>query len=304
MPAGNVRGAVAVATFPITLSTKFTESHAVLANVNEYHDGTTQRTALVAGGRRTWSLPKRLTVSEILTLRAFWEANQNTAFNFYNPFETVPPFARNPSGSDGLYIVRFASDWDEQIGMVRSDASAQLIEVADDAEIAAARLAVLSGTGTAIAQSVTLSIVTASTTSVDYQAFAAIGANDPRFGGSVGYIFSNDGWTNRTDTVFIAPADFDPGSFSLSFAIIGTLFGSGENDLDVYDASIRILYLDGTAVTLRPTVATVALSTGTVANQDNAIDGDTGTFARVQRTSFASLDVPTVLFLSSWSSAA
>ena len=89
---GSIRGAVSNGTFPTTLSTKFVRAQSVQARVNEYHDGTTQRQALVDETRRTWQLAKRLTAADLTTLREFWQANPNTAFTFYDPFETIPPF--------------------------------------------------------------------------------------------------------------------------------------------------------------------------------------------------------------------
>src|SRR5438874_2156746 len=65
---GLVDIAVSAATLPISLSSKFTESHAVQVLVNEYHDGTTQRTSLVTESQRTWKLTKRLTPVELVAV--------------------------------------------------------------------------------------------------------------------------------------------------------------------------------------------------------------------------------------------
>jgi hypothetical protein len=132
---GVIGAAVAVATFPVNLSTKFVETHTVLANLNEYSDGSSQRKSLVLGGRRSWKLAKRLVPAETVQLRTFWEDHTADAFNFYNPFETIPPFSRTPTGGSGLYIVRFASDWEQTNGMARSDASCDLIEVAGGTDL-------------------------------------------------------------------------------------------------------------------------------------------------------------------------
>jgi hypothetical protein len=70
---GVIGAAVAVATFPVNLSTKFVETHTVLANLNEYSDGSSQRKSLVLGGRRSWKLAKRLVPAEMVQLRTFWE---------------------------------------------------------------------------------------------------------------------------------------------------------------------------------------------------------------------------------------
>lgn len=126
---GVVRGAVAVGTLPLSLSTKFTESHAVQVNINEYHDGTSQRLALVNGGRRTWKLAKRLDVRNLGLLRAFCAAVQGGAFFFFNPSETSPAFSHSPSGAPGMYLVRFNNDWSQINGMGRSGCDLEIIEV-------------------------------------------------------------------------------------------------------------------------------------------------------------------------------
>jgi hypothetical protein len=155
---GVIGAAVAVATFPVNLSTKFVETHTVLANLNEYSDGSSQRKSLVLGGRRSWKLAKRLVPAEMVQLRTFWEDHTADAFNFYNPFETIPPFSRTPTGGSGLYIVRFASDWEQTNGMARSDASCELIEVAGGTDLGGG--IVVPPIGPTTIQAATLSILT------------------------------------------------------------------------------------------------------------------------------------------------
>lgn len=118
-------------TLPHSISTKFTESHAVQMNINEYHDGASQRTSQVANGRRSWKISKRLDPVSLIALRSFFEEAKGRAFNFYNPSETSPPYSHNPIGASGLYLVRFNGDWEQTNGMGRSDVSIELIEVAD-----------------------------------------------------------------------------------------------------------------------------------------------------------------------------
>lgn len=127
---GNVRGAVAIGTLPLSLSTKFTESSSVQVNINEYHDGSCQRISLVTGGRRSWKIAKRLTPSQVGTLRTFVESLKGAAFYFFNPSETLPPFSSAPIGTFGRYLVRMASDWEQTNGMARVDTSIELIELA------------------------------------------------------------------------------------------------------------------------------------------------------------------------------
>jgi hypothetical protein len=131
---GPVRGAVAAGILPYSLSTKFSESHAVQVLVNEYHDGTSQRKSLVSEGRRTWNLSKHLTAAQLTQLRSFAASLQGGAFYFYNPQETLPPFSNNPIGTSGQYLVRFNGDWSQTNGMVRSDSEIQLIELTTQSE--------------------------------------------------------------------------------------------------------------------------------------------------------------------------
>jgi hypothetical protein len=131
---GPVRGAVSAGILPYSLSTKFSESHAVQAIVNEYHDGSSQRHALVSEGRRTWNLSKHLTAAQLTQLRSFAASLQGGAFYFYNPQETLPPFSNNPIGTSGQYLVRFNGDWSQTNGMVRSDSEVQLIELTTQSE--------------------------------------------------------------------------------------------------------------------------------------------------------------------------
>jgi hypothetical protein len=131
---GPVRGAVAAGILPYSLSTKFSESHAVQVAVNEYHDGSSQRKSLVSEGRRAWNLSKRLTAAQLTQLRNFAASLQGGAFYFYNPQETLPPFSNNPIGTSGQYLVRFNGDWSQTNGMVRSDSEIQLIELTTQSE--------------------------------------------------------------------------------------------------------------------------------------------------------------------------
>ncbi len=116
---------------PFSLCTAFAEARAWPARVNEYHDGTTQRTALLAQSRRSWRLQKRLPFSALITLREFWMAQGDQAFWFYNPKETVPPFSYDPTGAarPGRYRVRFACPWNQTVGLARADTSLDLVEI-------------------------------------------------------------------------------------------------------------------------------------------------------------------------------
>lgn len=116
-------------TLPTSLATKFTETHAAQVNINEYHDGSSHRFALVTSGRRKWTLSKRLTAFQIALLRDFQNTINGGAFYFYNPSETIPPFSPNPIGTAGLYLVRFNNDWSQVSRVGRSDLDIELMEV-------------------------------------------------------------------------------------------------------------------------------------------------------------------------------
>lgn len=122
--------------FPQSLCKSFTEARTVDARFLEYHDGTTERMALVATSRREWKLTKRLTPSALATLKAFWLAHTIDAFYFYNPNEPasghLPGSNYDATGASltGRYTVRFVSEWSEQIFIPRTEVDVQLIEVA------------------------------------------------------------------------------------------------------------------------------------------------------------------------------
>lgn len=134
MPA-TVRGAVPAGTLPYSLSTKFSELRTVPININEYHDGSCQRTALVNGARRSWKLSKRLTAFQSGLLADFQNSMNGQAFYFYNPSETFPEYSHAPTGTAGRYLVRFNNDWNRTFSMGRFDSDVELIEVASDQEI-------------------------------------------------------------------------------------------------------------------------------------------------------------------------
>ena len=104
--------------------------------VNEYHDGSRQAAALVSTSRRSWALRKRLTASVIQALWAFWAAHPHAAFYIYDPKEraTGQPVGSNydatGNSTTGRYTVRFNGDWNQSTGILRSDCTLELIEVA------------------------------------------------------------------------------------------------------------------------------------------------------------------------------
>lgn len=123
---------------PYSLSIQFSESHSIQMDINEYHDGRSQRTALAVSARRSWKIAKRLDPTSLVALRTFFDAAKGGAFFFYNPSETVPPYSPNPSGTVGRYLVRFNSDWSQTNNIARIDTAIELTEVASAADIAGA----------------------------------------------------------------------------------------------------------------------------------------------------------------------
>ncbi len=113
---------------PFSLARSFSETLEWPARVNEYHDGSSQRTAMLDKPRRSWAMAKRLTPALLDELFTFWAAQGTAPFYFYNTAETL---AYDPTGRStmGRYRVRFASQWSQQVGIGRSDISVELIEV-------------------------------------------------------------------------------------------------------------------------------------------------------------------------------
>jgi hypothetical protein len=129
---GSVANAAPATTLPVSLCTAFSRSDTYPMTENMYPDGTSQRVLDAANSRKRWSLSKRLTPTQLSTLRAFYEARkgQTEAFYFYDPYETSPKFDQTPSGTTGRYTVRFDCPWEQWPGIARADVSLQLVELA------------------------------------------------------------------------------------------------------------------------------------------------------------------------------
>lgn len=309
---GTILAAVSNGVFPISLSKKFTESRSVLARWNEYHDGTTQRQSLVGEGRRTWKLAKRLTPSQLVLLRDFWEANRATAFSFYNPFETDPPFTDAPSGTSGLYLVRFASDWEQAVTPGRSDASVELIELANE-DFAQFPIPIPPPTpASAPFVSATLTVTTAYTTDAILLPSACVSIYGYSFAFGHGRaIQQNTSWAKRTNNVDVTDTLLDVqltepagiAGLSVSFFIDNGAPGSGSAYLAVFDVYLTALAADGTAQIFTPHATSFDLGSGSgvmIENSDSslspqdafAIDGDVDTYAELHGTSWGPLNNP------------
>ncbi len=146
MPAGIIRSVKPTAVLPRSLSQAFAESQTWPVRVVEYHDGSSQRSAMLAKPRRAWQLAKHIPTALLDELRTFWQTVGVGGFFFYNPKETDPPFSYDATGAAtaGRYWVRFANAWSESstVGPLQ-DAGIQLVEVFHGKLTLAADLAIL-----------------------------------------------------------------------------------------------------------------------------------------------------------------
>jgi len=136
---GSVQNAVPMGVMPASLCTAFVESREYTALVNQYHDGTVERSLLAQTSRRTFKLSKRLDATALAALKAFWDAQDGglAAFVFYNPVDVTPGNAigsnYDPEGNStvGRVTVVFRGNWSQSTGLARTDVpNIELIEVA------------------------------------------------------------------------------------------------------------------------------------------------------------------------------
>jgi hypothetical protein len=140
---GNLAVAAPSGVLPKSLCTAFTETHVYPLLVEQYHDGSTERSLIFDGVNtpteiRTWKLSKKLNDAAIAVLLAFFEGQEGglIPFYFYDPYEPVPgqPIGSNwdPTGAavEGRHTVIFRGDWSSVTNIGRSEASLELLEVA------------------------------------------------------------------------------------------------------------------------------------------------------------------------------
>jgi phage-related protein len=131
---GSVANAAPATVLPQSLSRAFVHTREYPVIDNEYRNGESQRSVQAATSRKKWTLTKRLSPSQLATLRAFYDARGGSLepFYFYDPYETNPKFSCDPTGAavTGRYTVRFNSDWSQSVTPGRSDVQIELIEVA------------------------------------------------------------------------------------------------------------------------------------------------------------------------------
>ena len=118
---------------PQSLSRAFVHSREYPVQVNEYRNGEAQRGRLADTSRKHWRLGKRLASADLQALRDFYDARKASQepFYFYDPWETVPKFSYDPTGTatQGRYTVRFEGVWQQSAGLARIDVEIELVEV-------------------------------------------------------------------------------------------------------------------------------------------------------------------------------
>lgn len=133
---GNIAYAEPFGVMPQTLCLAFSEARAYEQIVSVYHDGTRQAGQLAQTSRRTFKLSRKLTVTTLATLKAFWDSTAGglIPFIFYNPFDGTPVGSNyDPTGAStaGQYIVAFRGNWSQATDMQRSTVpSIELVQVA------------------------------------------------------------------------------------------------------------------------------------------------------------------------------
>lgn len=131
---GSVQNAAPATVLPLSLCRAFVHEREYPVLGNEYRNGESQRMAQAANSRKRWRLSKRLTPTQLAALRDFYDARKGPTepFYFYDPYETSPKFSHDPTGQAvaGRFIVRFAGEWSQTVGLGRSDVSIELIELA------------------------------------------------------------------------------------------------------------------------------------------------------------------------------
>lgn len=113
--------------FPFSLSLSFVETQLYPLLSTTYHDGTLERSLITDGVNsprpaRTWSLSKRLTTTQLSTLRTFWETTVQGGlrpFYFYDPYDVAPGsrigsnYDATGSSTQGRLICFLRGDWSE-----------------------------------------------------------------------------------------------------------------------------------------------------------------------------------------------
>src|SRR5438270_10129747 len=105
----NLNPANPVDVMPKNLCRSFQEDLRMEMLMNQYADGSSDRTALALNVRHYFRLAQGLTGPDWAAMWQFYIQHQAKSFYFYNLRETVPPFSYDPSGQNtiGRYTVAF-----------------------------------------------------------------------------------------------------------------------------------------------------------------------------------------------------
>lgn len=131
---GSVSVAAPTTVLPWSLCKVFGHSREYATLDNEYKNGESQRSLLVATSRKAWRTTRRLTPTVLAAFREFYNARRGAQepFYFYDPWDASPQFSYDATGVDevGRYTVRFEGPWEQTVGMGRGDAQISLVELA------------------------------------------------------------------------------------------------------------------------------------------------------------------------------
>jgi hypothetical protein len=131
MPA-SVANAAPATVMPNTLCRQFTAARTYAVLQNEYRDGGRQVALRGATSRKTWAIAKRLTKTEVATLRAFFLARLGATepFYFYDLLDDKQAvFDATGVNPVGRFTVRFDGGWSQAATMGRVDVSISLVEL-------------------------------------------------------------------------------------------------------------------------------------------------------------------------------
>lgn len=101
---------------------------------NEYQNGESQRSLLVATSRKAFVARFRKDSTALVPARDFFDARKGShqPFYLYYPFETSPKFSHDPSGvaTTGRYTVRLDGDWQQIFEIARGEYELRFVELA------------------------------------------------------------------------------------------------------------------------------------------------------------------------------
>lgn len=133
MPA-SVANAVAVGVLPKLICSAFSQSRSYAVLQNEYENGESQRNLQVASSQKSWHLSRPLTAAEAVELTTFYLDHKGPliAFYMYDPYETVPQFSYDPTGTatSGRFTVHFKGSLEISLGLPRNLGQFELEELA------------------------------------------------------------------------------------------------------------------------------------------------------------------------------